>query len=257
MNGINMKNIILIAIAVLLMVSCSSTKKVSSDLGVDKDKLNGLPIKTEIQNLTIKCKLNVDYKSSKNSANAVIKLAGYDSVSIMITGPLSIPVGKLYANKDYFVFYNTLQNEVLEGKPTARNLERAIFLPLDFDDLVKLLRAEPTQIPTSYKPGETKSDYLTMSTKIDNNKREIVYLEKDSKKMKVLEWEQKADKLILVEYNRYRSHSGQSLPNLQIYSFPEIDAQVEIDVSKYIVNEAYEDAFSFEIPDGVKRFSLD
>jgi uncharacterized protein DUF4292 len=252
-----MKILFLAAIAALLMVACGSTKQVA-DLGVDKDELNGLPIKTEITNLKIKCKIDIDYKSSRNSANAVIKLAGYDSLSMMITGPFSIPVGKLYANKDHFVFYNALQNEVLEGKPTAANLERAIFLPLDFKDLIKLLRAEPTQTPKDYtKIKSDKEEYLAMSAAVDDEKDEIVYLDPTKKYLKILNWIKEDKKLIEVEYRRYRSHDGQSLPNVQKYVFPEINAKVIIDVSSYSVNDVFDSPFEFSLPSDVKRFSLD
>jgi len=96
---------------------------------------------TEKENLTFQARINLNFPQINQTISATIELAGVDSILIKIYGPLGIPVGKLYSNKNFYIMSNYIESITFTGSPTAENLQKIINLPLEFDDIVYLLRS--------------------------------------------------------------------------------------------------------------------
>jgi hypothetical protein len=59
-------------------------------------------------------------------------------VLVRIEGPFGISVGSALITRDEFVFYNSLQNQVVTGPVTSANLNRILRVRLTFDELLTL-----------------------------------------------------------------------------------------------------------------------
>jgi hypothetical protein len=76
---------------------------------------------------------------------------GHDSLKITLTGPFAIPFGALSATRSRFEFYKADEDIVLVGAPDRRTFEKLLMIPLEYDELVALLRGEVPHVPA---PGE-------------------------------------------------------------------------------------------------------
>ncbi len=100
-------------------------KEVPAEPKVEMTELPMPKHRADIVSLDMATNLTASINGSVNSASANIYVGGTDSVSMLVRGPLGITVGKLYANPQYFMFYNAFGSELLEGIPRAESIEKA------------------------------------------------------------------------------------------------------------------------------------
>jgi hypothetical protein len=72
------------------------------------------------------------------SGSFELQLHKPDSVLVNVEGPFGINVGSVLLTRNSFLFYNSLQNQVVSGPVTAGNLRRIFKLELSFDELMTL-----------------------------------------------------------------------------------------------------------------------
>jgi hypothetical protein len=74
-------------------------------------------------------------------------IRGRDSMKITLTGPFAIPLGAMSATRSAFEFYKADEDIILTGTPDRRTFEKLLMIPLDYDELISLLRGEVPRIP--------------------------------------------------------------------------------------------------------------
>lgn len=70
-----------------------------------------------------------------------------DSMKITLTGPFAMPLGAMSATREAFEFYKADEDIVLLGTPDRATFGKLLMLPLDYDELVALLRGEIPRVP--------------------------------------------------------------------------------------------------------------
>ncbi len=112
-----MKRIVLLILLALLF-GCAVQKKVTPNLNKVSYKellrLNEMRM-AQIQSLKAKAKITVDAPEFSGNFSADIYLSGNDSLLLSITGPLGLPMGKVFIAPKRFIFYNQVMNQFMTG----------------------------------------------------------------------------------------------------------------------------------------------
>jgi outer membrane lipoprotein-sorting protein len=82
--------------------------------------------------------ISVETPEVAQSGSFELKLHKPDSVLVNVEGPFGINIGSVLLTRDSFLFYNSLQNQVVSGAVTASNLSRIFKMELTFDELLTL-----------------------------------------------------------------------------------------------------------------------
>jgi outer membrane lipoprotein-sorting protein len=131
----------LLSLVVLLLVGCAS---------VPKPELTGRTVNPEtvrrvvdgnyqkVRTMTGTGTISVETPEIAQSGSFELFLRKPDSVLVKIEGPFGISVGTALITREDFVFYNSLQNQVITGPVTSANLNRIFRVKLTFDELLTL-----------------------------------------------------------------------------------------------------------------------
>lgn len=251
-----MKTYILLLIISISLISCSSVKN-TSDTSINN--ITFPERNNQFKNLSIKSSISAAMKDQSMMASANIMIAQMDSISMNLFGPFGIPFGKLYAIKEYVLFYNIMTNQVLEGKPTPENMKTAVFLPLSYEDFIRLIRCETPGEPKEFVFEKNLNDDELLFKNSQNSKYiEFAVL---SKSNKVITQYQRKDNdgtlLLHVFYMNYTKNNGIDFAQKQLYKFPELDVNLTLDITDLKINPVFDKPFSFSIPANIDRIKLE
>ena len=131
----------LLFLAVLFFAGCAS---------VSRPDLTGKPVHPrlvqqivrgnyeKVHSLTGSGTITVETPEIAQSGSFELFLHKPDSVLVKIEGPFGISVGSALITRDEFMFYNSLQNQLITGPVTSANLNRIFRVKLTFDQLLNL-----------------------------------------------------------------------------------------------------------------------
>jgi outer membrane lipoprotein-sorting protein len=91
-----------------------------------------------VQSLIGSGTITVETPEMAQSGSFELMLHKPDSILVKIQGPFGIHVGAALLTRTGFVFYNTLQNQLITGSVNAANLNRIFRVNLTFDELLNL-----------------------------------------------------------------------------------------------------------------------
>src|SRR3989304_4021289 len=83
-------------------------------------------------------RLNVETPDFAQSASFTLTLRKPDSILVKINGPFGMDVGSALLTRSDFLFYNSLQNQLISGTMNTANLGRLLRLNLTFDEIISL-----------------------------------------------------------------------------------------------------------------------
>lgn len=251
-----MKKKYILFILSLALLSCSTVKQTSNSV----DSLGHLPDRnSQFKNLSIKSSISASMKDQSMMASANMMIAQMDSISMNLFGPFGIPFGKLYATKDYVLFYNVMTNQVLEGKPTPENMRTAVFLPLSYEDFIRLIRCETPGEPKDFVFEKKINDDELLFKNIKNFKY-IEYAVISSSTKVVTQYQRKdADGTLILHvfYTNYTKNNGIDFSQKQLYKFPELEVTLTLDITDLKINPVFDKPFIFSIPENIDRIKLD
>lgn len=92
----------------------------------------------KVRSMTGTGTISVETPEIAQSGSFELFLRKPDSVLVKIEGPFGISVGSALITRNGFVFYNSLQNQVITGSVTSANLNRIFRVKLTFDELLTL-----------------------------------------------------------------------------------------------------------------------
>ncbi|MCX6153973.1 MAG: DUF4292 domain-containing protein [Candidatus Kapabacteria bacterium] len=236
------------------ILSCSTSKQISRNANIDEN-LGPVQLKwhNDMEYLELNCNFNIKAGDNDASASGKFILCRRDSLSLSISGPFGISIGKLFSRKDYFLFYNTYQNEIYEGTPTVENLSHAVRIPLSYSDLVALIRAETPESALIFKESARDKDLGTIDFKAKNASNEDVFVKLNNKNSSILEYSRRNSEgeLIHVTYTTYFKISGFYRPKKINIRFPQSEVEIEIIENETKINKKPEKPLSFNKPDDV------
>jgi outer membrane lipoprotein-sorting protein len=92
----------------------------------------------KVRSMTGSGTISVETPELAQSGSFELFLRKPDSVLVRIEGPFGISVGSALITREEFVFYNSLQNQVVTGPVTSANLNRIFRINLTFDELLTI-----------------------------------------------------------------------------------------------------------------------
>ena len=89
------------------------------------------------------------------SASFDLSLRKPDSLLVAFEGPFGIDVGTLFLSRSLFIMYNSMENHVISGVPTARAIRSVVPFDLTYEQILNAFTgtfriAERGAIPLSY-----------------------------------------------------------------------------------------------------------
>lgn len=250
-------------LAVLFTHSCSSpspapkpaAKPSAPSPGKIVYKLSGsAPRNLDLKNLSLKGSISATFDGSSQSGSFKLLIAGVDSISMIISGPLGITVGKLFATSDKFVFYNVFNDEALTGSPTEEGLKRAVNLPLAYSDFVRLARAETPFDPDLYVKQESGGELYKYSgagfadfASLNETAELGVYQRGQAGSVTIFN----------ANFKDYVWRGARRFPEKLVLSFPGLKAEIVLEIDDAKFNETFDKPFSFNIPKSVKTYKVD
>jgi hypothetical protein len=249
---------LIFCLSLLFVISCSSPKETVKAPSVQKvTGTKYVPPLRVINSLYIEGDINVDLNGTTNSAGFKLSIASEDSLMIVITGPFGISVGRAFATPEKFVFSNSLTGDIFTGTPSRENMEQAMDLPLSFNDIVKLIKAETAEKSEEYVHYKVSEENAFERRNSKTNFERIIISPSDSLLLSFTRLDSKHDVALDVEYSNYESFNGILLAKKMVFNFPTKNSMVAFKLDEVEINKAFEKPFSFSVSPKAKVINLD
>ncbi len=241
------------AMLALLSISCTSVNQTK----IHDQSVHLPPVNPGLENIKMSANVTSTFDSKVIPSKAKIKIAGTDSVS-MVFSFFGMTVGKIFATRDYFLFYNIFENTAMEGIPNSAGLREAIKIDLSYETMVKLLKCQPPGPDSSYtiaKGADIAEGQRLFVNKSDTNYVEYILYSYSEKAM--LQYQRKSmnGKIILnVFYEDYVSIDGFALAEKIVLKFPPAGAEQKYIMNSIEVNTKFEKPFAFKTPSSVRKY---
>ncbi|MBF8294836.1 MAG: hypothetical protein HW389_1381 [Bacteroidetes bacterium] len=132
---------ILVVFLVVLLSGCASAptanlagKAITPEMVQRIVKVN----RERVQSLNGSGTITVESPELAQSGSFELMLHKPDSILVKIEGPFGIHVGSVLLTRTDFLFYNSLQNQLISGSVTPANINRIFRINLTFDELLNL-----------------------------------------------------------------------------------------------------------------------
>lgn len=183
------------------------------------------------------------------TAQFIARVAGEDSTSISLFGPMGVILGKIFASKDYFQYYETLHNWAVVGKSDRKNIRNASTIPLAFVDFVRLFKGKAYYPQDSLVLVENSSNGKILFAKRDIDFIDFFLYAKDDFRLLQFQKKNSHDQIVLnILYPEYTEFNGYRLPNRYIMQVSEGKGSVTVEVQEVQFNVTFDQPFSFQIP---------
>jgi outer membrane lipoprotein-sorting protein len=158
--------------------------------------------------------ISVETPESAQSGSFELFLRKPDSVLVKIEGPFGISVGSALITREEFVFYNSLQNQLITGPVTSANLNRMFRVKLTFDELLTLFTGGSFLASDDGSPetvGVEENQYVLTYKGADGSRR--YWLDPQSLLITRIQHLDPKGKLFFEErYEKFRMYGDASLP---------------------------------------------
>lgn len=222
-----------------------------------KNELVGLHEDTSrVKVLQFHGKISITMRGMNLSSQFSASLVGEDSATLSFFGPMGVILGKLFVNKNYFAFYDVMNNWAVVGKPTRENIFNASQVPLSFVDFVRLFRGEiPVDDDSLLLIDEQSNAEKTLYYKISGQFIDFFLL--NNKTNKLRQYQKKTfNGQILINLNipEYTEFEGQLHPKKYVMQISECRGNVILEIEDIQSSESFSKPFSFVIPKSVELF---
>ncbi len=236
-------NIFLAFIFVSLMLgACSSVQEANNS------KIN---MQERPDNITAKMSISIQSEEMNIGGNALVMIAGEDSLFMNIFGPFGINVGKLYADKDNFYFYNAMEGTVLKGEPTAENIRKATFLNISAVEIINLFKnIPPTDLNDFTEKAKIESGTLYQHNNefmvINNIAQMVQYQRKDEGNVMELN----------ITYSDFNQYEKYSMPSSFEINAPVAKSKVSVSIKEMSFPKGFAKEFKFAVPKNARVIEL-
>lgn len=247
-----MKKIILIISLIALFVSCKTVEKPKEII-----KIDNLVKQNFSENVFIRTKIKPEFPEMSQSFTANININGLDSIGVNIYGPFGISIGRLFATKDEFIFFNTFENSIYKGKPNAENLKKVTGLDLDYLDLIKILRLSvPAKLDEFRLDSSYSSEGKMLFKRIHTFPEFILYSGSIGKITQYQRKNSSNENTMTIAYKDFKSFEIGEKPAELLVSLPHANGQIKLNIDEYKI-ENTKDRLSFSYPSNIKVVNLE
>jgi outer membrane lipoprotein-sorting protein len=170
----------------------------------------------KVQSMTGSGTISVETPEIAQSGSFELFLRKPDSVLVNIEGPFGISVGSALVTRREFMFYNSLQNQLITGPVTSANLNRIFRVKLTFDELLALFTGGTFLVSDEGSPE---------TTTVEENQHVLTYKDADGSRRywldpesllitRVQHLDQKGKLTSEERYEKFRSVGDAVLPRL-------------------------------------------
>ena len=121
----------------------------------------------KVHSMTGSGTISVETPETAQSGSFELFLRKPDSVLVKIEGPFGISVGSVLITREEFIFYNSLQNQLITGPVTSANLNRIFRVKLTFDELLTLFTGGSFLGQTKRPPRQSPSKKTSISSRTE------------------------------------------------------------------------------------------
>ncbi len=236
-------NIILAFILVSsILISCSSVQNVSN---------NNIDMQARPNNIDASIKISIQSEEMNIGGNAILRIAGQDSLFMDIFGPFGIKFGQLYADKDIFYFYNAMEGTVLRGAPTAENIRRATFLNISAIEILNLFKNLP---PSDLNRFQRKQDLE--SGRLFQFENEFLVLNKKGQMVQYQRKNSENELELNIGYDDFQQYDKYEMPSKFNIDAPLTKNKVTVSVKKMSFPGFFPKEFRFSVPKNAKVIEL-
>lgn len=234
---------------VLILASCSSTKKFNEKMEEDES----LPFyNKELKTLKIEASFDININDNEQSAGVEINLKRNEEIGMNIFGPFGIEVARLYANSEKMLFYNMFEGSAFQGIPSAENMEKMTNISISINDLISIMRSEiPSEKGHYALTSEKDGDKVFTKILEDELGSAVVNIDKFGVMRKYQQIDENALVTMEVEFKNYKEINGFKLAHLINVKFPHLAGSINVEVEKYTPNLELGD-LNLKIPNSIK-----
>lgn len=247
------KKLSLYLLLVILLASCSK-----KPINTSSSKVNVIPKSLDFKSIQMRAKFSPDLPDFKQSATINLTLAGKDSLILYVIGPFGIPVGKMYADKEKFLFYNTFENVVFKGNSSAQNLKKVSGIGLSFEDFTQIIYLSTYGDVSEYKLKKGNNSQTSSFENFYTNFEEIIELNNSDSSLKSITRLDDNKKVIFkANYYNYSKFSGIVYPKDLLVELPDDEGKMEVSLKEIKFDVPIDYDFGFDVPDDVPLLDLD
>lgn len=235
----------------LLFSACSSVKKTTEAQTVSE---NFVFSKKDLSQLVINGKM-VSSQSSTGSADFKIELFEKDTLAMSIFGPMGMLMIRFFSTENEFILYNSLSNEAFQGSPKSNSLSEFLPIPVNYNDLISIIRNESPFTEESYKEYDINIEKKEKIYKYDSNPDFVEYLvfDIDYGSLKQVQRKLKDGKESLnVFFSNFVEVENYIFPKKIVFEFKKEKMLLTMNCESFIVNKTFEKSLKFGLPASVK-----
>jgi outer membrane lipoprotein-sorting protein len=131
----------ILILSLLIIAGCRTT----SNLNLDSRSISSKEVQdvvrqhhARIHSMKGEGRISIETPDIAQSGSFTLKLQKPDSVLIELQGPFGIKVGSALVTRTEFLFYNSLENQLITGFSSTENLSRIFHVQISFDELLNL-----------------------------------------------------------------------------------------------------------------------
>ncbi len=122
----------------LFLYSCTASDDTgsASDISFEELKSRVNANAQKLRSLDADGDISIESPSISSNGSVTVSINKPDSVFIKLEGPFGIDVANLLITKSNFVYYNVMDNRVISGPSTPKNLGVIMRFKIEFDDII-------------------------------------------------------------------------------------------------------------------------
>ena len=210
----------------------------------------------QIHTLQGTARITLDSPQYSGNFGADIYLNGKDSLLIKVTGPLGLPMGKVFVAKTRFIFYNQIMNQFLTGSRSDFEGTNFFQFPLQITELGNVLLARDTFDILKIGVYEIRDgQYYLEAANGHYNYR--IWFDPALLFIKKIEYLDRGQLVFYKTYDQFEKFNGIYFPRSVNFVRPAEKQGLAIYYSNLKLNEAISPgAFEIKVSDSAKQIDL-
>lgn len=144
MRKATFNNLISIFVAVVFYSCTASTVTKDSDISFRELKTRVNTNAMKLRSLDADGEISIESPTISNTGSITVSIQKPDSVFTKLEGPFGVDVANLLITRNNFIYYNVMDNKVITGPSSQRNLGIILRVKLEFDDFINAFSGKYT-----------------------------------------------------------------------------------------------------------------
>lgn len=205
--------------AVLLLFLCGCASHSTINLGsrtVSSDEVQEIVRVNQgrMHSLKGEGRITVENPNLAQSGSFALLLRKPDSILVNIQGPFGFKVGSALLTRQGFLFYNSLQNQLISGSTSSANLNRILRVNIGFDDVLNLFTGGIFLADDLHDPDESRieEEQFVLSYKVPEGRRKY-WIDPTSLMIRKIQYLDAQGKLTLEQsFSNFQTVEGVTIP---------------------------------------------